>query len=59
MALPIEHVQSLLLGAWGTLLLSALTFLVGGLVGLAVALARVSPRYAVRTAVAASTIAST
>lgn len=51
--LPTEHVLSLLQGAWGTVQLSALTFLAGGLIGLAVALARLSPRYAVRAASAA------
>ena len=43
----------LLQGALGTLMLSALTILAGGLTGLGVALARVSPARPVRLAAAA------
>ena len=50
--LPAEHFGFLLMGAWGTLQLSALAFIGGGLIGLAVALARVSPAKAVRMAAA-------
>lgn len=38
-----QYVGSLLQGLWGTVLLSLLTFVFGGLVGLAIALARISP----------------
>ncbi|MBS0343620.1 MAG: amino acid ABC transporter permease [Proteobacteria bacterium] len=51
--MPAEHFGFLLEGAWGTLQLSALSFIGGGLIGLAVALARVSPVKAVRMAAAA------
>ncbi len=50
--MPAEHFGFLLMGAWGTLQLSALAFVGGGLIGLAVALARVSPVKAVRVAAA-------
>ncbi len=50
--MPAEHFGFLLMGAWGTLQLSALAFIGGGLIGLAVALARVSPVKAVRMAAA-------
>ncbi len=50
--MPAEHFGFLLMGAWGTLQLSALAFIGGGLIGLAVALARVSPVKAVRVAAA-------
>jgi len=43
-----EQATYLLLGAFGTLQLSILTFIAGGLAGLAVALARISPLAAVR-----------
>ncbi|GAC1608100.1 MAG: amino acid ABC transporter permease [Ramlibacter sp.] len=46
--MPAGHFGFLLMGAWGTLQLSALAFVGGGLIGLAVALARVSPIQAVR-----------
>jgi polar amino acid transport system permease protein len=46
--MPIDHFGFLLMGAWGTVQLSALAFVGGGLIGLAVALARVSPVKAVR-----------
>jgi polar amino acid transport system permease protein len=46
--IPIDHFGFLLMGAWGTVQLSALAFVGGGLIGLAVALARVSPVKAVR-----------
>lgn len=48
-----EQFFSLLQGAWGTLLLSVLTFAVGGLAGLALAMARISPVRSVRMAAAA------
>lgn len=48
-----EQFFSLMQGAWGTLLLSVLTFAVGGLAGLALAMARISPVRAVRVATAA------
>ncbi len=48
-----EQALYLLLGAIGTLELSILTFIAGGVAGLAVALARISPARAVRTAAAA------
>jgi polar amino acid transport system permease protein len=48
-----EQLSYLLLGAIGTLELSVLTFIAGGLGGLAVALARISPLHAVRVAAAA------
>ena len=44
---------SLLQGAWGTLVLSLLTFAIGGLAGLALAMARISPARPVRVAAAA------
>jgi polar amino acid transport system permease protein len=50
--MPADHFGFLLLGAWGTVQLSALAFVGGGLIGLAVALARVSPVKAVRVAAA-------
>lgn len=50
--MPADHFGFLLLGAWGTVQLSALAFVGGGLIGLAVALARVSPVRAVRMAAA-------
>ncbi|SCX71186.1 polar amino acid transport system permease protein [Variovorax sp. EL159] len=50
--MPADHFGFLLLGAWGTVQLSALAFVGGGLIGLAVALARVSPVKAVRMAAA-------
>lgn len=50
--MPIDHFGFLLMGAWGTVQLSALAFVGGGLIGLAVALARVSPVRAVRVAAA-------
>jgi len=50
--MPAEHLGFLLMGAWGTVQLSALAFVGGGLVGLALALARVSPVKAVRVAAA-------
>ncbi len=50
--MPADHFGFLLLGAWGTLQLSALAFVGGGLIGLAVALARVSPVKAVRVVAA-------
>ena len=50
--MPIDHFGFLLMGAWGTVQLSALAFVGGGLIGLAVALARVSPIKAVRMAAA-------
>jgi polar amino acid transport system permease protein len=46
--MPIDHFGFLLMGAWGTVQLSALAFVGGGLIGLAVTLARVSPVKAVR-----------
>lgn len=39
----IQYIGSLLQGLWGTVLLSALTFLFGGVLGLAIALSRISP----------------
>jgi polar amino acid transport system permease protein len=48
-----EQLSFLLQGAWGTLVLSALTFVAGGLAGLALAMARISPLRPVRTASAA------
>jgi len=48
--MPIEHLGFLVMGAWGTVQLSALAFVGGGLIGLAIALARVSPLRAVRIA---------
>ena len=51
--MPVDHFGFLLLGAWGTVQLSALAFVGGGLIGLAVALARVSPLPAVRIAATA------
>jgi polar amino acid transport system permease protein len=48
-----EQLGYLLLGAVGTLELSILTFIVGGLAGLTVALARISPVRAVRMAAGA------
>ena len=50
--MPADHFGFLLMGAWGTVQLSALAFLGGGLIGLAVALARVSPVKAVRVVAA-------
>lgn len=50
--MPADHFGFLLMGAWGTVQLSALAFVGGGLIGLAVALARVSPVKAVRVAAA-------
>lgn len=37
--MPVEHLGFLLMGAWGTVQLSALAFIGGGLIGLALALA--------------------
>ncbi|MGO4390500.1 amino acid ABC transporter permease [Variovorax sp. M-6] len=48
-----EQLTYLLLGAVGTLELSVLTFIAGGLAGLAVALARIAPVRAVRVAAGA------
>jgi len=48
-----EQLSFLLQGAWGTLLLSALTFVAGGFAGLALAMARISPARPVRMAAAA------
>jgi len=48
--MPIEHFGFLIMGAWGTVQLSALAFIGGGLIGLVIALARVSPLRAVRIA---------
>ena len=48
-----EQFFSLLRGAWGTLVLSLLTFAIGGLAGLALAMARISPARPVRVAAAA------
>lgn len=48
-----EQFFSLLQGAWGTLVLSLLTFAIGGLAGLALAMARISPARPVRVAAAA------
>ena len=50
--MPADHFGFLLMGAWGTVQLSALAFVGGGLIGLAVALARVSPVKAVRVVAA-------
>lgn len=44
------QVAYLIQGAWGTVLLSILTFVFGGLIGLVIALMRVSPRTPVRGA---------
>ncbi len=44
-----QQFEYLLQGAWGTLLLSCLTFVFSGLLGLLVALARVSPAASVRS----------
>jgi len=46
--IPINHLGFLIMGAWGTVQLSALAFVGGGLIGLAIALARVSPLRAIR-----------
>ena len=51
--MTIEQFFSLLQGAWGTLVLSLLTFAIGGLAGLALAMARISPARPVRVAAAA------
>ena len=48
-----EQFFSLLQGAWGTVVLSLLTFAIGGLAGLALAMARISPARPVRVAAAA------
>ena len=48
-----EQFFSLLQGAWGTLVLSLLTFAIGGRAGLALAMARISPARPVREAAAA------
>ena len=48
-----EQFLSLLQGAWGTLVMSLLTFAIGGLAGLALAMARISPARPVRVAAAA------
>ncbi|MBP7330547.1 MAG: amino acid ABC transporter permease [Alicycliphilus sp.] len=48
-----EQFFSLLQGAWGTLVMSLLTFAIGGLAGLALAMARISPARPVRVAAAA------
>lgn len=48
-----EQFFSLLDGAWGTLVLSALTFVIGGFAGLALAMARISPARLMRTGAAA------
>ncbi|MFW7342124.1 amino acid ABC transporter permease [Pollutimonas sp. H1-120] len=46
----IQQFEYLVQGAWGTLLLSCLTFIFSGVLGMAVALARVSPLKPVRRA---------
>ncbi|WP_027520614.1 amino acid ABC transporter permease [Bradyrhizobium sp. Ec3.3] len=46
-------ILSLLKGLWGTIVLSLLTFLFGGLIGFVIALARISPIAAVSRAAAA------
>jgi len=48
--IPLEHLGFLIMGAWSTVQLSALAFVGGGLIGLAIAMARVSPLRAVRIA---------
>ena len=48
-----EQFFSFLQGAWGTLVMSLLTFAIGGLAGLALAMARISPARPVRVAAAA------
>lgn len=48
-----EQFFYLLQGAWGTLVMSLLTFAIGGLAGLALAMARISPARPVRVAAAA------
>lgn len=47
-----QQIFSLLEGAWGTLLLSILTFLIGGIAGLAIAMARISSVRQIRTTAA-------
>lgn len=47
-----QQIFSLLDGAWGTLLLSILTFLIGGIAGLAIAMARISSLRHIRIAAA-------
>ena len=47
-----EQFLSLLQGAWGTIVLSVLTFVIGGAAGLALAMARISPARPVRLATA-------
>ncbi|MEO6986755.1 MAG: amino acid ABC transporter permease [Paralcaligenes sp.] len=48
--MTVQQLDYLLQGAWGTLLLSCLTFIFAGMLGLAVALSRVAPKRAVRAA---------
>lgn len=48
-----QQLSFLLMGAWGTLQLSALSFAAGGLAGLALAMARISPAWPVRMAATA------
>jgi polar amino acid transport system permease protein len=48
--MTVQQLDYLLQGAWGTLLLSCLTFIFAGMLGLVVALSRVSPDRAVRAA---------
>ena len=50
--IPDEHALYLLQGAWGTIKLSAWTFVGGGAAGLLLALARVAPRKPLRLAAA-------
>jgi polar amino acid transport system permease protein len=47
-SLNFNHIEFLLVGAWWTLVLSAMAFIGGGFVGLLVALARIAPSKAVR-----------
>ncbi len=48
--MTVQQLDYLLQGAWGTLLLSCLTFIFAGMLGLVVALSRVAPKRAVRAA---------
>lgn len=48
--MTVQQLDYLLQGAWGTLLLSCLTFIFAGMLGLVVALSRVSPDRTVRAA---------
>lgn len=51
-SINVNHIEFLLVGAWWTIVLSAMAFIGGGALGLIIALLRISPSRAVRIAAA-------